>query len=257
MLWQLLILCHHYHFFPPACSLFIFYNICSSAHTISLLSKWERAISEHAFPTPWAVTENSRFSFPLSKHTGKFLLLLALRQTSSKQPFPSSMISPPLEQPTESTPPAATQVTGCSMGSWTITSQQSQWGALPRSEHHHHQAELCSNTGPHIPKWRIGGLAWFLPGFLPFCWEEPLPKSCSSVRLSRTKTPITHLPRGEQPCRQAPCLGHTHHLWQHLLSLNSSGTCPVSAVSSKHSPYSFSSCISSIFITQQTTQVPT
>lgn len=114
MLWQLLILCHHYHFFSPACSLFIFYNICSSAHTISLLSKWERAISEHAFPTPWAVTENSRFSFPLSKHTGKFLLLLALRQTSSKQPFPSSMISPPLEQPTESTPPAATQVIGCS-----------------------------------------------------------------------------------------------------------------------------------------------
>lgn len=131
-------------FFPLVCSLFIFYNICSLVHTKSLLSKWERAISEHAFPTLWAVTENSRFSFPLSKHTGKFLLLLALTQTSSKQtiktkPFPSPMISPPLDQPTESIPPAATQVIGCSMGSWTPASQQSQWGALPRSEHRHQQ----------------------------------------------------------------------------------------------------------------------
>lgn len=103
-------------FFPQACSLFIFYNICSLVHTTSLLNKWERAIPEDAFPTPWAVTESSRFSFPLYKHTGKLLLLLALRQTSSKQiinpnPFPSPIISPPLDQPSEWTPPAATQVT--------------------------------------------------------------------------------------------------------------------------------------------------
>lgn len=139
MLWWLLILCHHYHFFPLACSLFIFYNICSLVHTTSLLNKWERAISGHAFPTPWAVTESSSFP-PLSLNTVKFLLLLALRQTSSKQiiktkPFPSPMMSPPLDQPTESTP-AATQVPGCSTSSWTLPSQQSQWGPSPRSEHH-------------------------------------------------------------------------------------------------------------------------
>lgn len=65
-------------------------------------------------------------SFPLPKTQQSFCSFLALKWTSSKQitrtkPFPPAMISSPLDQPTESAPPAATQVTRCSIqGTWTL-----------------------------------------------------------------------------------------------------------------------------------------
>lgn len=227
--------------FLLACSILIFYNICSLVHTKTLLNKWERVISEHAFPTPWAVTASSRFSFPLSKHTGQFLLILALRQTSSKQiikpkPFPSPMISPPLDQPTESTPPAATQVTGwCSTGSWTLPSQRRQWGALPGSEHHHQQQssavtqDLPSNEANCRPCWAPARIPTLL-------LEEPLP-ACSSVGLSRHQDPKcplapTHSCQGRSSPADQQCLGHTQHLWQHRLSSSAPAQAQLSPQSS-------------------------
>lgn len=199
--------------------------------------------------------------FPFSKHTGKFLLILALRQTSSKQiikpkPFPSPMISPPLDQPTESTPPAGTQVTGWAAElhlhnktnelcqGQSITTSSSRVLLWHRTSHTH-----VANCRPcmlpdGIPTLLLGGAT-----------AKSLQFRGAEQALRPNRPAAAHPPREEQPCRQAPCLGHTSpvpapsvsELIRHL---------PIAAVSSKHSPYSFSTCTSSIFITQQTAHTP-
>lgn len=146
------------------------------------------------------------------------------------------MISPPLDQPTESTPPAATQVTGwCSTGSWTLPSQRRQWGALPGSEHHHQQQssavtqDLPSNEANCRPCWAPARIPTLL-------LEEPLP-ACSSVGLSRHQDPKcplapTHSCQGRSSPADQQCLGHTQHLWQHRLSSSAPAQAQLSPQSS-------------------------
>lgn len=242
-------------FFPLACSLLIFYNICSFVHTTSLLNKWERAISEHAFPTLCAVTASSRFSFPLSKHTGKFLLILALRQTSSKQmikpkPFPSPMIGS-----TNWINSSCSHTShGMQHGQLNSTFTTKAMRSFARVRASPPAAELSCDTGPPIPTQQTAGPAWLLPGFPPFSCEEPLPRACSSAGLSRHQGPSCPLALTLTPAKGGAAL-QTSTVPGTYTAPSVSGfirhlPCPSCLL--KAPPYSFSTCISSIFIIQQT-----
>lgn len=119
------------------------------------------------------------------------------------KPFPPTTISSPLDQPTESAPPAATQVTRCSIqGSWTLPLNSKADGELCPCQHTSSRTRYIQ-VAPHM---------WWAAS-----WGDSSPAVSAFF--------ICH-----------PHVTEAHH----ILPVNPSGTCPALAVSAKHSPYSFS-----------------
>lgn len=151
----------HYHFYSLACFFFNFYDTCSLVHATSLLIKWERAISEHAFLTLWAAAESSRLPSRYPNTQESFCSLLALKRMSSKQimktkRFPSPMISSPLDQPAERTHPEPHKsLDGISQAAELYPFTTKPTMSFANVSASPAGAELCCDTAPDI--WKRSG----------------------------------------------------------------------------------------------------